>query len=202
MMSWESPIIRVSTGLLNTVNDSVVGGQSNNGMVGTVPSKFGGQLGKMVAFNQDQISTMFSSTIGTLYSGVYQYVQLATGVSAPARGQAAYWKAGTAVGDFIVSTASNGGNTTCPTAAGVFISVPTVGNYCFIQVAGIATVKYKSGLTVTAATGQAIISLADGTFDTITAAGSVVQNFAGYAWTLPVTNDLALVQLALLSPRG
>ncbi len=199
---WQSPIIRVSTGLLNTVNDSVIGGQANTGMVGTVPSKFGGQLGKLLAVSQDQVAQMYSSTVGTLYAGVYQYVKFNTGDTVPVRGQAAYWLAGSAVGDFIVSTGSNGGNTTTPTPAGVFISVPTAGNYCFIQVAGIATVKYKNGLTVAAATGQAIISLADGTFDTITAAGSNVQNFAGYAWTIPVTNSTALVQLATLSPRA
>jgi hypothetical protein len=193
MNSWESPIIRVSTGLLNTVNESVIANQE--GITGV--SKFGGQLGKMLAVSQEQIGLMSSSAIGTLYAGVYQYVQFNTGDTVPVRGQAAYWLAGSTVGSFIVSTDSSGNFSTAPTAAGVFISVPTAGNYCFIQVAGIATVKYKNGLTVGASTGQAVISLADGTFDTITAMGSVVQNFAGWAWTLPVSNSTALLQLAL-----
>lgn len=198
---WQSPIILVSTGRLNTVNDSVIGNQSS-GMVNSTTPKFGGQLGKSLAVSQDQISTMFDSTVGTLYTGVYQYVKFNTGDTAPVVGQAAYWLAGQAAGDFTVSTDSQGNFTTNPMPAGVFISVPTAGNYCFIQTGGIATVKYKSGLTVAAATGQAVIALAAGTFDTITAAGSVVTNVVGWAWTLPVSNSTALVQLATLSPRG
>lgn len=199
MSAWESPIIRVSTGLLNTVNDSVIANQE--GITGV--SKFGGQLGKMLAVSQEQIGQMFSSTIGTLYAGVYQYVQFNPGDTVPVRGQAAYWLAGSDVEDFIVSTDSNGGNTTTPTPAGVFISVPTAGNYCFIQKAGVATVIYKNGLTIAAATGQAIIALSDGTFDTITAGGSNLPQFVGYAWTLPVSNSRALVQLTgLLAGRA
>lgn len=199
MSAWESPIIRVSTGLLNTVNDSVIANQAGLASV----SKFGGQLGKMLAVSQEQIAQMFSSAIGTLYAGVYQYVKFNAGDTVPVIGQAAYWLAGSGVGDFTVSTDASGNFTTTPTPAGVFISVPTAGNYCFIQKAGIATVKYKNGLTVAAATGQAVIALADGTFDTITAAGSNVQNFAGWAWTLPVSNSTALLQLAFpLSGRA
>lgn len=198
---WQSPIILVSTGLLNTVNDSVIGGQSS-GMVNSTTPKFGGQLGKQLAVTQDQIGQMYSSAIGTLYTGVYQYVQFNPGDTVPVVGQGAFWLAGSTAGNFIVSTDSSGNFTTQPQLAGVFISVPTAGNYCFIQIGGIATVKYKSGLTVTAATGQAVICGATGLFDTITAAGSVVTNVAGWAWTIPVTNSTALVQLATLSPRA
>jgi hypothetical protein len=197
MGNWESPIIRVN-GYLNTVNDSVIGGQSSIGS----RSKFGGQLGKHLYFQQSEIAQMSKASVGTLYEGAYQYVKFNAGDTAPVIGQAAFWLAGQSVGDFTVSTDSQGNFTTAPSMAGVFISIPTAGNYCFIQVAGIATVKYKSGLTVAAATGQAVIVLAAGTFDTITAAGSNVPQYAGYAWTLPVTNDLALIQMAPLGLRG
>src|SRR5690348_14188593 len=101
MLAWESPIIRVSTGLLNTVNDTVVGGQAS-GMVGTARSKFGGQLGKMLAVSQSQIGQMYSSAIGTLYSGVYQYVKFNSGDTAPVIGQSCFWLDASAVGDFTV----------------------------------------------------------------------------------------------------
>lgn len=190
MSAWESPIIRVSTGLLNTVNDTVIGNQS--GITGV--SKFGGQLGKMLAVSDEQIGQMFDSTVGTLYAGVYQYVQLVAGVSAPVVGQAAFWKSGTAANSYVVTTASNGGATDTPMPAGVFLSIPTVGNYCFIQIAGLVVVKYKNGLTVTAATGIPVIVDSDGLFDTN--AGTNVPNFVGTAWTLPVSNSTAIVQLA------
>jgi hypothetical protein len=198
MGNWESPIIRVTTGFLNTVNDSVIGGQESIGG----RSKFGGQLGKSLYFQQSEIGQMSKSSVGTLYEGAYQYVQFNPGDTVPVRGQAAFWLAGSAVGDFIVSTDSQGNFTTAPSIAGVFISVPTAGNYCFIQVGGIATVKYKSGLTVAAATGQAVIVLAAGTFDTITAVGSNLPQYAGYAWTLPVSDSTALINMAPLGLRG
>lgn len=190
MLSWESPIIRVSTGLLNTVDDSVIANQA--GLAGV--SKFGGQLGKMLAVSTSQIGQMFDSTVGTLYAGVYQYVQFNPDDSAPVIGQAAFWLSGSDVEDFIVSTDSNGGATSTPSPAGIFINIPTDGNYCFIQIAGIATVKYKSGLTVSAATGAPVIAASTGLADTN--AGTNVPNYLGTAWTLPVSNDLALVQLA------
>lgn len=189
MLAWESPIIRVSTGLLNTVNDTVIANQA--GITGV--SKFGGQLGKMLAVSQEQIGQMYSAAVGTLYAGVYQYVQLNDGDTVPVIGQAAFWLTGSAVGDFIVSTDSDGGATDTPMPAGIFINVPTAGNYCFIQIAGLATVKYKNGLTVAAATGIPVIVGSDGLADTN--AGTNVPNFLGTAWTLPVSNGLSVVQL-------
>jgi len=190
MSAWESPIIIVTTGLLNTVNDSKIAG--NNSGAGST-SRFGGQLGKQLWVSSGQISQMYSSTIGTLYAGVYQYVKFNLGDTPPVVGQAAYWKSGSTITDFIVTTASNGGATSTPMPAGVFISAAVAGNYCFIQIAGLVVVKYKSGLTVAAATGAAVIANADGTFDTN--AGTNVPNFVGTAWTLPVSNSTAIVQL-------
>src|SRR5215813_13364021 len=87
MSAWESPIIIVSTGLLNTVNDSVIGGTAS-GASGS--SKFGGQLGKILWVSSGQISQMYSSTIGTLYAGAYQYVKLAAAQTI-AVGDLLYW---------------------------------------------------------------------------------------------------------------
>ena len=190
MGAWESPIIRVSTGLLNTVNDTVIANQE--GISGA--SKFGGQLGKMLAVSQEQIGQMYSSTVGTLYAGVFQYVQFNVGDTVPVIGQSAFWLTGSNPNSFIVSTDSNGGATSTPMPAGVFINIPTAGNYCFIQIAGLVVVKYKSGLTVAAATGAPVIAASTGLADTN--AGTNVPNFLGTAWTLPVSNSTAIVQLS------
>jgi hypothetical protein len=187
-----SQIIRVSTGKLNTVNDTVIGGQSNTGMAGTEPTLFAGQLGARLVVPSSQIDQMYSSTIGTLYGGIYQYVKLADDDSTPVVGQGLFWQS--TPSDFIVSSDSNGGFTNTPTVAGIYIGGITEGNYGFIQIAGIATVKYKSGLTVAAATGLPIIVASTGLADTN--AGTNVPNFIGWARTLPVSNDLATVNLA------
>lgn len=189
MFAWESPIIRVSAGRLNMVNDSVIGGQPGLGS----SSKFAGQLGKMLAVSQDQIGLLSNSSVGTLYAGVYQYVRFATSDTAPVIGQACFWQG--SVGDFIVSTDSNGGLTDTPRPAGFFISIPTAGNYCFIQIAGVATLRFKAGgLTVAGATGQPVIVASTGLADTN--AGTNVPNFVGTTIALPVTDTATTVQLA------
>ncbi len=195
MGAWESPIIRVSSGRLNTVNDTVIGGQAGIGSL----SKFAGQLGKMLEVTQEQIGLLSSSAIGTLYSGIYQYVKFAASDTPPVIGQGCFWQGTFA--DFTVSTDSNGGLTNTPGVAGVFISVPTAGNFCFIQVAGIATLKFKAGgLTVSAATGQPVIIASTGLADSN--AGTNVPNYVGTTIALPVTDTLSTVQLDLLLKRA
>lgn len=67
-----SQIIRVSTGVINTVQDTVIGG---------TPSQFddtlsatAGQLGKTVEF--DSSSLVFDSSVSNCFPGRYQYVLL------------------------------------------------------------------------------------------------------------------------------
>lgn len=193
-----SQIIRVSTGQLNTVNDTVVGGQENTGMAGTVGSKFAGQLGKILLVTSEQIAQLTDTDTGTLYGGAYQYVQLASGDSPTTGiGHGVFWQ-GTP-SSFIVSTDSNGGFTNTPTVAGIYIGGMEPGNYGFIQIAGIATVHYKSALTVAAATGLPVIINSLGQADTN--AGTNVPNFIGWARTLPVAGSQALVNLSALLSR-
>jgi hypothetical protein len=193
-----SQIIRVSTGQLNTVNDTVAGGQENTGMAGTVGPKFGGQLGKILLVTSEQIALLSDSDIGTLYAGAYQYVQLASGDSPAAGiGEGLFWQ-GTP-SSFIVSTDSNGGFTNTPSVAGIYIGGMAPGNYGFMQIEGIATVRYASTLTVAAATGLPVIINAAGFADTN--AGTNVPNFIGWSRTLPVAGSTALVNLSALLSR-
>ena len=81
--AWESPIIRISSGLLNTVNDAAIANQVGIGSL----SKFAGQLGKHVWFGPENIGQLFSATVGTLYAGRFRYVRLrSTDDASPALG--------------------------------------------------------------------------------------------------------------------
>lgn len=195
MVSWESPIIRVSTGLLNTVNDSVIGNQS--GITGV--SKFGGQLGKILYVSSDQISTMFDSTIGTLYAGAYQYVKLAASQTI-AVGDLLYWDEGAADTTFTVTKSASTTTANYQSFAGFALNVITAGNYGFIQIAGKATGRYVASVTGTKQVGAQVMgSVATaGRIDVIDAAitGLTQNNFLGWALSLPADGALGTIQLA------
>jgi hypothetical protein len=195
MSAWTSPIIRVSTGLLNTVNDEVIANQAGLGST----SKFGGQLGKTLWVSSEQISQMYSSAIGTLYAGAYQYVKLASGQTI-VRGDLLYWDQGEDANEFVVTKAANTTTFNYQSFAGFAINVITAGYYGFIQVAGIATGLYVASITGTKAIGRPVMgSVATaGRIDVIDAAvtGATQNNFLGWAVSLPADGATGLVQLS------
>ncbi len=122
-----SQIQRISTGLLNTVQDTVIGGTTNSLGTGSATA---GQLGKTIDFDPAAIATAFDPTVSTLYPGTYQYVLLSDAEpDSPAltTGQLLYFVTGE-VADYVVSSTSNSGD-----EAG-YCCVPgwTPGTYGFI----------------------------------------------------------------------
>src|SRR5437870_814297 len=99
---WNSSIIRMTTGLINTVNDAVIGGEA--GISGA--SKFAGQLGQPVWLDDRQL--FFSAAVGTVYGGRFRYVRLSAGSSAVARGQIVFWDISVADNLFQVTTLETG----------------------------------------------------------------------------------------------
>lgn len=196
MGAWESPIIRVSTGLLNTVNDDVIANQA--GISGV--SKFGGQLGKTLWVSSEQISQMFDSTVGTLYAGAYQYVLFASDVGAIAAGQLVYWDETAADTTFTVTDDVDSTTLNYESFAGFALNAVSAGNYGFIQIAGKATGRYVASITGTKATGRPVMgSIAtSGRVDVIDAAvtGATQNNFLGWAITLPADGALGTIQLS------
>lgn len=196
MQAFESAIIRVTSGLLNTVNDEVIAGQAGT----SGQSKFAGQLGKMLAVSQEQIGLMFDPGVGTLYAGVYQYVQLSPtlGTPQPEIGQALFWDRSAAVGSYIVNDVP--GLTAPGQAAGVYIGGAEAGNYGFIQVAGLCNVRFVHTLSAGASTGQGLTVTAAGLFDNPAPVNPI---YAAYAIQLPVIDTIKLAQLAgFLSMHG
>lgn len=144
MGSWESPIIRVTTGKLNTVNDVYAGGPNS---IGT-RAKFGGQLGKALWLDADQVQLMYDPAVGTLYAGGYRYVKLSAASGAITRGQLLFWDNAAAVGAFqVTASATTTTDVTFTSLAGWALSVITPGNFGFIQFAGIVTARYVDNIT-------------------------------------------------------
>ena len=195
MSAFNSDIIIVSTGYLNTVNDTVIGNQA--GVTGV--SKFGGQLGKVLQVSAEQIGQMFDSSVGTLYSGNYQYVQLSSSIGTPAPeiGQLLFWDYSAGLSNFIVTDTKD--ETSTPTPAGVYIGGIEAGNYGFIYTGPGLVNGLFGALTNAASTGQGLVVTSAGLFDN---ASPVNPTYVGYAEALPVAHALKLVKLANLSLLG
>lgn len=206
---WSSQIIRVSTGFLNTVNDTVIAGVPS--FPGGSVSKFAGQLGKHLTVGNDQIEGMYDSTVGTLYAGRYRYVRRrSTDDDSPAvaPGKIAFWD--TTVTNwqnaFQVTTDENlSSSQNAVMRAGIFIGNIEPGNYGFIQDLGEVFVRFRSVLTTSGVTGSPVYAAGagdlgndQGTCDTITTDSTAIQNekFMGWAVVAPTNGGLKQILLA------
>jgi hypothetical protein len=212
MTPWASQIIRISTGRLNTVSDTYIGGQPAG--VGT-RSKYAGQLGKELFVSQDQIAQLTSTTIGTLYGGRYRYVRRrATDDASPAlaAGKLAFidtvvtsWQSAYQVTtDENLSSADN-----AVMIAGVFINNIEPGEYGFIQDLGIVNVRFRSVLTAAGAIGSRVYAagagdtgLDQGTCDVLTTDSTSLANarYLGNAVTAPAASGLSAILLNFKNP--
>lgn len=208
---WESPIIRVSTGLLNTVNDTVIAGQATLGS----RSRFAGQLGKHLFLSNENIAAMYSSTVGTLYGGRYRYVRrreadddspaLTPGKIAFIDTTVTNWRAAYQVTtDENLSSVDN-----AVMIAGIFISALTGGNYGFICDLGEVAVRYRAVLTVAGAIGSRVYAAGtgdggsdQGTADVLTTDSTSVANarYLGNAVAAPAGGALNTILLNFKNP--
>lgn len=189
---------RVTTGYLNTVNDPSPGVPLVSPS-GSIVQSYGGQVGGdtyMTAADALKLSDVTGT--GTLFEGIYKYVQfLSTSTAAPARGQILFWSNRSS---YIVTpdvTAANVGK-----IAGICLNAVSKGNWGFIQVAGKASVLFKSAFLGAAADGAWV------TVDTVTPSNaatipletaaqlpSVTKAFLGIADGLPAVSAISLVDL-------
>lgn len=135
--------------LLNQVNDAASGGIVNS-VSGIQAARNPGQVGSIYYLSQAEASARYGSLAAVLYSGLYQYVQVVATSSAPARGLAACWSIlptsyTNSLQNYIVTATNTAENQSF--FAGVFLNAITPGNFGWIQIAGTATVQYKSGAT-------------------------------------------------------
>src|SRR6266581_2650390 len=209
---WNSPIVRMTTGLINTVNDAVIGGEA--GISGA--SKFAGQLGAPIWLDDRQL--FFSTAIGTVYGGRFRYVRLASGASAVVRGQIVFWDLSVADNLFQVTTSEAGSVPGAQLRAGLVLNPSwSAGNYSFIQDCGPTYMKFRATLTAApAGVGTAVYCAAvgagadNGLADVLGTADptafsdiALTQNrYLGAAIELPTNGGTKLVNLNLMNLRG
>lgn len=208
MSMWESPICRVTTGLLNTVNDTVIGG-GGTGASGS--SKFSGQLGRTIWFSPDRIGNMFSTTVGTLYGGRYRYVRMRDGDDdspAVAVGQILFWDTTLTSWQTLYQVTRSESLSSVSNAlmiAGIYLGGFTGGNYGWIQDLGMVPIRNRAVLTVAGAIGSPVYAAAtgntgsdQGTLDTLTTDSTALANarYLGNATTAP-TGNYALTPVLL-----
>jgi hypothetical protein len=214
MSSWDSPIIRVSTGLLNTVNDALIGGVSG-GASGF--SKFSGQLGKTLWVPPDQISLLHDSSVGTLYGGRFRYVRMRSADDdSPALtpGKLLFWdttitnwqSSYQVTRDEDLSSVDN-----AVMLAGVYLGGFEPGNYGFIQDLGMVPVRFRSVLTTAGAIGSRVYAAGagdtgddQGTADVLTSDATSLAHarFLGRAPTAPSGGSLTAVLLDFTNVLG
>lgn len=207
--AWESPIMRVNTGRLNTVDDAVVGGVES---IGSRP-RYGGMLGKHLWVSPDSIDNMHDSSVGDLFGGRYRYVQMKLADVVPVVGQVLFWDPTPTEWwkQYVVTTEADGGTGAGAVGvmvAGVCISVPTLGNFMFIQDLGIVDILAVATFTDTAVIGSrmyvdtAVAVTDEGLMDAIDDFASVSitltnepARYLGIAVELPVVDTKTQVML-------
>ncbi len=190
-MAYNNQTIRVTSGKINTVDDAQPGGAHISGL-GRAP----GQLGQVFELGERAAQDMDSA----LHGGKYMYVKFKAGTTqSNAKGQLVAWDD---IDDFVVTPDPTTANLS--RVAGVALNAVTKGNYGFIQVSGLATVKCKAAVTTTT-DGTIAVAVSDTTINvdsladaTATINGNVkayVGNFAeapaNGALKLAVLNDLS-----------
>jgi hypothetical protein len=181
-------------GELNTVNDTLAGGQGSSL---TSLARYAAQAGARLIL--DYIGVQGAAT--GLYGGWYQYVQiLLTASQAPAVGKAAFWND---YENYIVTTdytANNVGR-----IAGIIINTAAQpvakGNWCWIQTKGKAKVLFGTVAKATPADGDLVIintgAVGDvpSSGDSATVTGLMLKQAIGVALSAPVSAAASLVLL-------
>lgn len=193
---------------LNAVNDPSPGNiLSTANVSGSIIQPYSGQVGKRLVLTAAMAAKLSDTTVGTLFEGIYQYVQFTGG--AGARGGLVYWNVGTtpnlsngAYENFTVTpTPSLTGQIPWP-IAGVALNTVTQNNYGYIQIAGKASIRFRNPIT----NGNGAINvlalangILDGTADILNAASPMNFNLAnlvlGITLQTPSSNTISLVDL-------
>lgn len=161
---YSSPIVRITNGAINKVNDAVVG--MPGAPMGPGISKFSGQLGNGWYMDDGQI--LFDSTMGTVFGGHFRYVRLAAAAAAVVVGQIVFWDtvANAANNLFQVTTAESGTTDVAMNSAGIVLNSGwSAGNYSIIQDEGVIFTKFRATLTAAGAIGSRVFCAAAGGAD-------------------------------------
>jgi hypothetical protein len=213
-MNFANPIIRLTTGFIDNINDVVIAGMPAFGTSET-ESMLAGQLGQ--GFFMDDAIIQYSSST-PVYGGHFRYVKLAAAATAVVRGQLVFWDLSVADGLYQVTTSEAGSVPGAQLRAGVVLNEDwTAGRYSVIQDVGPTYVKYRAALTAApAGAGAAVYAAAagagadNGLADVVNSAdpttfsdvGLLQARFLGNAIDLPTNGGTGRVYLNFLNIRG
>ena len=216
MSHYDSPIVRLTTGYIDNINDTIIGG-GGGGTNSLSASKLTGQLGQGF-WMDDSMLQWNSATPG--YGGHFRYVKLAANAGTVVRGQIVFWSAVAATGGannlYQVTTAESGSTDSAMLHAGIVLNPSwTAGNYSVIQDIGVAYVKFRATLTAAGAIGSQVYCAAAGGADLgfadVIASGNptlfsdVTKMFGRYLGTAedaPTSGGLTRVYINLNNLRG
>ena len=184
---------------IGTANDPLPGQSVASG---TGQAQYAGQVGQRVCLGNDDVAIKNSSS-PTLYGGIYQYVQFYSGATAKAaQGLIAFWYTDTT---YIVT---NDETTGVSDIAGICLNAVTAGYYGWVQIAGKATVQFRTTIgaatpavgdliTAAAAGAGADVATADDLLQSTTMTPLIARHILGIAVTVPVTGfKLSTVRLS------
>jgi hypothetical protein len=206
---------------LNDVNDTVAGNQLAGGTASFTSAAavpLYALIGVRILLDNVAALALSDTVVGTLYAGIYQYVNLLSGgTNAGVRGQMAFWgTTQTAANIFAADgitpySVHADGSATLGDGLwlGPFINALTKGNFGWIQIAGIASVLFQATPTsnlvgaavVVNTAGVTVDSRADATAVTYGAANGM-KNFLGVALELPGASGAAAIKRILLRPNS
>lgn len=186
---------------LNDVNDAASGGAVVSVPSGAPAVNYSAtQPGDRIVLDDATALALSDTTIGTLYGGVYMYVQASITTRAIVKGGIAFFAAGD-IGSAYKAYSDALPSTTVPTyIAGIWINVITTAYFGWIQVAGAATVLFDSASLTAIAAGNwvsAKVSATTASTADVGAAAGVVTLAAqlGVAVGAPVSNTASTVML-------
>ena len=194
--------------------DAVEGGLITGVPAGVAASQ-GSQtrVGDRLVLGAVDALAMSDLTVGTLYNGLYQYVQTSASTATPTLGHLAFWD--TSVADSLYRVTPDETDAMgVENAAGVYINTLTKGYYWWIQIAGRATAVFANPLTGAPAIGSAVYAAAvgagnPGVFDVLdgggnpsfTQVGQMQARRFGVARALPVAGAASTIQVPLRNVR-
>lgn len=142
---------------LNDVNDTASGGVIVSLPAGSpTPAVSQDIPGDRIVIDDPTALALSDTVIGTLLGGVYCYVQTIAVTRLAARGCVAFFKTAD-LGVKYVAYSDPDPSAAVPTHVyGLYISAPTSGNYCWIQVAGAAAGQFDNAALTATADGTAV----------------------------------------------
>lgn len=174
---------------------------------GSIVQEYGGFVGQIVPLGKAAADYLSDKVNGQqLYAGNYQYVKFNPTTGPAVQGQVVFWLDNTTnllpAGGFEVTSDASAAQ--LGLVAGIALANTAKGKYWWIQVAGIAQVKFKSSITAaTPAVGDLVYvdyatpsNLADDPAQTTQPTNAQLKAVLGIAWAVaPVASTLSPVML-------